>query len=178
VLHRPTTHFGHRLGNMFWELGVRGGAHLPKQNRFAAAAGLALVLLCCSCASRPLQGVLVPNAQSADGASRVPILVATTRERSSRDPGELFSGERAPDVSYASIVVSIPPDSTRKVGEVQWPATLPGDPQRNFVTVSVDYLGDQSFSSAFPRKRSKRDEAKFSSSSTASTIGLMRLFIG
>jgi esterase/lipase superfamily enzyme len=113
-----------------------------------AAAGLALVLLCCSCASRPLQGVLVPNAQSADGAARVPILVATTRERSTRDPGELFSGDRAPNVSYASIIVSIPPDSTRKVGEVQWPSALPGDPQRDFVTVSADYLGDQSFSSA------------------------------
>jgi esterase/lipase superfamily enzyme len=121
---------------------------LPKQNRFAAAAGLALVLLCCSCASRPLQGVLVPNAQSADGATRVPILVATTRERSVRDPGELFSTDRAPNASYASIVVSIPPDSTRKVGEVQWPLSLPGDPQRDFVTVSADYLGDQSFSSA------------------------------
>jgi len=121
---------------------------LLKRNRFAAATGLALALLCCSCASRPLQGVLVPNAQSADGAARVPILVATTRERSTRDPGELFGSDRALDVSYASIVVSIPPDSTRKVGEVQWPSALPGDPQRDFVTASADYLGDQSFNSA------------------------------
>jgi esterase/lipase superfamily enzyme len=131
-----------------WVICLFAGGQLPKQNRFAAAAGLALVLLCCSCASRPLQGVLVPNAQSADGATRVPILVATTRERSVRDPGELFSTDRAPNASYASIVVSIPPDSTRKVGEVQWPLSLPGDPQRDFVTVSADYLGDQSFSSA------------------------------
>jgi esterase/lipase superfamily enzyme len=121
---------------------------LPKRNCFAAAAGFALILLCCSCAGRPLQGVLVPNAQSADGATRVPILVATTRERSVRDPGELFSGDRAPDASYASITISIPPDSTRKVGEVQWPLSLPGDPQRDFVTVSAEYLDDQSFSSA------------------------------
>jgi len=121
---------------------------LPKRNCFTAAAGFALILLCCSCAGRPLQGVLVPNAQSADGATRVPILVATTRERSVRDPGELFSSERGPNVSYASIAISIPPDSTRKVGEVQWPLSLPGDPQRDFVTVSAEYLGDQSFSRA------------------------------
>jgi esterase/lipase superfamily enzyme len=78
----------------------------------------------------------------------VPILVATTRQRSSGDPGELFSRDRAPEISYASIVVSIPPDSERKVGEVQWPLALPGDPQRNFVTVSAEYLDDQSFSRA------------------------------
>jgi esterase/lipase superfamily enzyme len=78
----------------------------------------------------------------------VPILVATTRERSVRDPGELFSSERAPNLSYASIAISIPPDSTRKVGEVQWPLSLPGDPQRDFVTVSAEYLDDQSFDSA------------------------------
>src|SRR5262249_33952540 len=112
------------------------------------AAALALTLLCCACAGRPLQGVLVPNAQSAEGSARVPILVATTRQRSSGDPGELFSRDRAPEVSYASIVVSIPPDSARKVGEVQWPTALPGDPQRNFVTASAEYLDSQSFSRA------------------------------
>jgi esterase/lipase superfamily enzyme len=47
----------------------------------------------------------------------------------------MFNGERAADVSYAAITVSIPPDSSRKIGEVQWPTALPGDPRRNFVTV-------------------------------------------
>src|SRR6201987_6392953 len=115
------------------------GGQLLNRNWFTAAAGLALILLCCSCAGRPLQGVLVPNAQSADGATRVPILVATTRERSVRDPGELFGSEGAAKVSYASINISIPPDSTRKVGEVQWPLYLPGDPQRDFWTGSAEY---------------------------------------
>ena len=115
---------------------------------YSAAAGLALVLLCCSCAGRPLQGVLVPNAQSADGATRVPILVATTRNRLTADPGEMFGRDRASDVSYASIVVSIPPDGTRRVGEIQWPSALPGDPQRNFVTASAEDLDKQSFNKA------------------------------
>jgi esterase/lipase superfamily enzyme len=51
-------------------------------------------------------------------------------------------------VSYASIVVSIPPDSTRKIGAVQWPATLPGDPGRDFVTVSANYLDKSAFTAA------------------------------
>jgi esterase/lipase superfamily enzyme len=60
----------------------------------------------------------------------------------------MFDSDRALDVSYASIVVSIPPDSLRKVGQVQWPVTLPGDPNREFVTVSADYLDKRSFSAA------------------------------
>ena len=142
------THFGHRSGNMFWALGVRGGGQLTRRNYFSVVAGFALVLLCCSCAGRPLQGVLVPNAQSADGATRVPILVATTRNRLIADPGEMFGRDRAPDVSYAAIAVSIPPDSARKVGEVQWPLARPGDPGRDFVTVSAEDLDKQSFNKA------------------------------
>ncbi len=60
----------------------------------------------------------------------------------------MFSGDRAVDVSYASIGVSIPPDNGRKIGEVQWPLSPPGDPHRDFVTVSADYLDAQSFNNA------------------------------
>ena len=82
--------------------------------------GLALALLS-ACAGRPLQGVLVPVAQSAEGTSRVQVLAATTRQRSG-DAGDMFSGGRAEDMSYASVTVSIPPDSARKIGEIQWPS--------------------------------------------------------
>jgi len=109
---------------------------------------VALILLCCSCASRLLQGALTPNAQSANGTTKVPILVATTRNRATSDPGEMFDSSRGREVAYASIVVSIPPDSARKIGEIQWPSAPPGDPARNFVTVSADYLDNQSFSGA------------------------------
>src|SRR5215469_9046686 len=74
--------------------------------------------------------------------------------------GELFSSDRAPNVSYASIAISIPPDSTRKVGEVQWPLSLPGDPQRDFVTVSAEYLGNQSFSSALSAEAKQMRRSK------------------
>ena len=109
---------------------------------------LLLALVCCSCAGRPLQGVLVPSAQSAEGASRVPILIATTRQRSTSDAGEMFGRERASTTSYARIAVSIPPDDARKIGEVQWPTSPPGDPSRDFVTVSADYLDKPRFSMA------------------------------
>ena len=81
----------------------------------------------------------------AEGTDRVPILVATTRQRTTADAGEMFGSERAADVSYAAITVSIPPDAARKIGEVQWPTTLPGDPRTDFTTVSADYTDKQSF---------------------------------
>ena len=76
------------------------------------------------------------------------VLAATNRRRSTNNAGDMFSGERAEDVSYAAIAVSIPPDSARKVGQVQWPGSLPGNPQRDFVTVSADYLDKRAFSAA------------------------------
>ena len=109
---------------------------------------LILTLACCACSGRPLQGVLVPSAESATGASRIPILVATTRARSASDVGDMFNGDRGREVSYASITVSIPPDSARKVGQIQWPTSVPGDPGRDFVTVSADHINQQSFNTA------------------------------
>jgi esterase/lipase superfamily enzyme len=111
-------------------------------------AAVGLMLACGACSSRPSQGVLIPVAASAEGTSRVPVLAATTRHRSTTDPGEMFNGERADGVSYASIVVSIPPDSVRKIGAIQWPASLPGDPSRDFVTVSANYIDKQAFMAA------------------------------
>ena len=120
-----------------------------------------LALACCSCAGRPLQGVLVPAAESAEGASRVPILIATTRQRSDSDPGEMFGADRAQAMSYARIGVSIPPDNSRKIGEIQWPPSPPGDPHRDFVTVSAEYLDKQSFSIALAiaSKTTRRSKA-------------------
>ena len=107
-----------------------------------------VALACCSCASRPMQGVIVPTAETAEGASRVPILIATTRQRSTGDAGEMFSGDSASTVSYARVVVSIPPDEARKIGAIQWPASPPGDPRRDFVTVSAEHLDRAGFNTA------------------------------
>jgi esterase/lipase superfamily enzyme len=121
---------------------------LRMRNGYLAVSAIAVAVGCCACSGRPSQGVLVPVTETAEGTSRVPIFVATTRQRSTTDPGEMFSGERASDVSYAAITVSIPPDASRKIGEVQWPTTLPGDPRRDFVTVSADYTDRQAFAAS------------------------------
>jgi esterase/lipase superfamily enzyme len=115
--------------------------------RFVTVISISAALACSACGGRPSQGALIPVASgiSVEGTDRVPILVATTRQRTMADAGEMFGSERAADVSYAAITVSIPPDASRKIGEVQWPVTLPGDPRTNFVTISADYTDKQSF---------------------------------
>jgi esterase/lipase superfamily enzyme len=68
------------------------------------------------------------------------MLVATTRAAAAEPPGAMFNGERARGLAFADIVVSIPPDSQRKIGDIQWPSSPPGDPARDFVTIRADRL--------------------------------------
>jgi esterase/lipase superfamily enzyme len=130
------------------------------RGRLVLAAAVGASLFCAGCASRPTQGVLVPVAETIEGTARVPVLVATTRRRSTNDPGEMFDGERANTVSYAAITVSIPPDTVRKVGHVQWPSALPGDPKRDFVTVSAGYIDKKDFATAIESAAKKTGRNK------------------
>ncbi len=120
----------------------------PARRVVSAAAVGVLLMACGGCATRPSQGYLVPVADSVEGSSRVSVLAVTNRRPSTDNPGEMFNGERANAVSYAAITVSIPPDSARKIGQVQWPESVPGNPQREFVTASADYLDKQAFTAA------------------------------
>ena len=131
-----------------------------KISRFLIVIALAAPVLGSGCSDRPREGVLIPNPALAQGTSRVRVLAVTTRQRSS-DPGEMFNGDRSEEVSYASVVVSIPPEASRKIGEVQWPASPPGDPSRNFVTVSANFLDEKSFVAALAAeaKETKRGKA-------------------
>ena len=105
-----------------------------------------VILLCLAmlsaCAGRP-EGVLIPQPVTAGQTSKVDVLVATTR-RPSETPGELFSGERGQGLQVTEIAVSIPPDSKRKIGQVQWPAKLPANPSKEFATAAVTPLTPQS----------------------------------
>ena len=110
------------------------------QNRagfsFRLIAVVSVLAALSGCAGRP-EGVLVPTAgASAPGASKVDVLVATTR-KSTEQPGVLFSGERGKEPTVTEIAVSIPPDSAREVGQVQWPKKLPANPAKEFATLSV-----------------------------------------
>jgi esterase/lipase superfamily enzyme len=84
-------------------------------------------------------GVLKPVPVNAPGTSRVDMLVVTTRSPS-KDPGLIYTGGRDRNYSVDEISVSIPPDSARKVGEVQWPRRLPPNPEKDFTTVAVKRL--------------------------------------
>jgi len=100
------------------------------------AGALLVALVLAGCASPP-EGVLSPVAQTAPNAAEISILVATTRAPSD-NPGLLYSGERGDAIDFNELVVSIPPEAERKVGEVQWPKKLPADPSREFATLSAN----------------------------------------
>ncbi len=124
-----------RVRPLFGGEGRRGSVVVRSVFRRAAPVLLVVLSIVAGCAGRP-QGVLMPVGQTPADTSKVNLLVATTR-RPSGDPGTLFNGERDNLVSMADIVVSIPPDKNRKIGEVQWPKRLPPNPQTDFTTVSV-----------------------------------------
>jgi esterase/lipase superfamily enzyme len=108
----------------------------------ALARGFVLLLAIglAACAGRSNGDLVAISAADVPGASKVEILAATTRAPVAAPPGAMFGGERAHGLAFADIVVSIPPDSQRKVGEVQWPASPPGDPSRDFVTLRAEKL--------------------------------------
>ena len=120
---------------------------MKRPRRIFAFSAISIAFFLGACAGRPSHGVLIPMA-TVEGTSLVPVFAATTRQRSTTDSGEMFSGERAADVSYAAITVSIPPDASRRIGEVQWPASLPGDPRLNFTTVSAGYIDKSTFAAS------------------------------
>jgi len=109
-----------------------------KVQRARVAVIVAMAIVLGACASRP-NALLQPSGDLVPGASKVDMLVATTRAPSDT-PGVVFGGSRAPGVSLASLVISIPPSNQRRIGEVQWPRRLPADPAREFATLDVTQL--------------------------------------
>lgn len=105
---------------------------------------LALVVLAASVSVSGCAGVprttLEPVKERVAGTRLVDMLVATTRAPS-KVPGEVFDGRRGGEVSFDNVVVSVPPDSVRKPGEVIYPPQNPGDPARQFVAHKIEPLG-------------------------------------
>ncbi len=96
-----------------------------------------MLLVVAGCSGRPVGNLVVVSA-IAPGAETVDMLVATTRAPVAQPEGVMFGGERGVGLAFADIEVSLPPDAARKVGEVQWPSSPPGDPMRDFVTLRAD----------------------------------------
>ncbi|TFF25090.1 alpha/beta fold hydrolase [Jiella endophytica] len=97
-----------------------------------------VVLLVAGCAGVP-RTTLQPVEATAPGTHEVDMLVATTRTPSDV-PGEVFGDGRGSSLSVENIVVSVPPDSVRKPGEVIYPKENPGDPAREFVATKIEPL--------------------------------------
>jgi esterase/lipase superfamily enzyme len=110
---------------------------LPTSAARRGFAAVAISVFVAGCAG-DVKGVLTPVTSTVPGTSKVTMLVATTRA-ADPDAGVLFSGERGKP-AFAEMTISLPPESRRKVGEVQWPSRLPGNPETDFVTLKVDKL--------------------------------------
>ena len=99
--------------------------------------------------------MLDPLPAPAPDANHLDILVATTRA-ASPDRGVLFSGERG-EASFASFVISIPPDDRRQIGRVQWPRTLPPDPNTEFATLEINRLSGSPQIESWLRRRAGKN---------------------
>ena len=123
--------------------------------------GVLLVLIVATisaCSGRPSVGALEVSVAPAEGAKTHDIMVVTTRERDSQ-PDTFFNGERGSQVSYAEASVSVPP--THEPGQVEWPTSLPGNPNKDFVTRSAAYVPDKAtFSRDINRKLAKLPKGK------------------
>jgi esterase/lipase superfamily enzyme len=102
-----------------------------------------LTLQITGCASRPGSEVLIPIANVPASTSKVKILVATTRERGSKEDPDAFTAERAKELNFAALTISIP--TQHVTGEIEWPDTSPPDPRRHFITTKRDFLDANGF---------------------------------
>jgi len=115
---------------------------------------VALALALAACSGRP-DGVMAPTPLSAEGTSKVDMLVVTTRAATG-DPARPYDGERGRHAAIDAVVVSIPPEARRTVGEVQWPERLPADPAVSFAVVSDRPIPDRDGREWFRRTGKKR----------------------
>ena len=130
---------------------------LPAITAWLAGAAIALGLLA-ACASRPETGSLIQVDQPAAGATSHSMLVATTRQRDAR-PGTYFNGERAAKLDFASIDISVPP--SHQPGEIELPASAPGNPAKDFVVRSAAYLdGDSQFTASLNARLARQPAGK------------------
>jgi esterase/lipase superfamily enzyme len=119
---------------------------LSRGTGFAGLIALGLT----GCASSEGFLVPVPSDANAPGTTHVEMVVATTRARA-ESPAFLFGGGRAPEASFADMVVSIPPDANRKIGEVEWPQQPPGNPETDFVTLKSEIITKDQATATFSR---------------------------
>jgi len=114
----------------------RAAPSLAACRALALTIGVSLMLSACG---GGIQGAMTPVPQAIGIGSAVDILVATTREPSA-EGADLYTGERGERMSFVDVSVSVPPPQNRTVGEVKRPTTEQGDPETEFVVISLDHI--------------------------------------
>ena len=109
-----------------------------KHSNILRATCLLLLVVCATgCASDQHHIAFLEGVEAAvPGTSKVDMLVVSTRQRSSV-PGAIYTGERASNRSLHNLLVSIPPDQSRTIGQVQWPRGPKPDPRTEFVAIKA-----------------------------------------
>jgi esterase/lipase superfamily enzyme len=126
------------LGGQFWRWLCARLRGVAAQSQVGVICVIALSALATGCSNRPY-GTLVVG-PSAPDASRVDLLVATTRAPVAEPPGVMFGGSRGQGLDFADIVVSIPPPGARQPGDVTLPSSLPANPERDFTILRADRM--------------------------------------
>lgn len=126
--------------------------HLKGRVSVASVVALSMALTACGHRS----DIMSPVPVAATGTAKVDMLVATTRKRD-KNPALFYNGERDGGINLDNVVISIPPDKNRQVGQIQWPGTSKPDPTRNFVTEKAAPLSESEIMPWFKRtSRGKR----------------------
>lgn len=118
---------------------------------------LASMVMLAGCSRPPeLIGVQNPDipVEQVSGIANHQIFIVSTRQ-ATRAEGAFFSARRAPDLTLASVDVTIPP--THVTGQVTRPRRLPPDPSRDFTIINpLVYSADAAFSSALRKELATR----------------------
>ncbi|OJJ13394.1 hypothetical protein BKI51_05065 [Alphaproteobacteria bacterium AO1-B] len=106
------------------------------------------------CAARYSVDAFLTNETAQSAGTPHTILVASARAEAETF-GTLFEGDRSDRISYASVTLSVPPG--HKPGEIEWPRTFPGDPERHFTVRDTSRLsGNAAFKQAIEKELSRR----------------------
>jgi len=119
-------------------LRLRAAGAARRWSRAGIVFAMGAAALAAGCSSRPY-GTLVVGPSAAD-AGKVDVLVATTRAPVVEPPGVMFGGSRGRGLDFADIVVSIPPPSARRPGDVNLPSSTPANPERDFAILRADRM--------------------------------------
>lgn len=131
------------------------------QGRAAMRLLVAFLLLTLAACSRPPEIIGIDpivSGQSVPGIDRHRIMILSTRQLSDME-GAFFSGERSPELTLASVDVTIPPNHV--VGQLERPKKLPPNPRTEFTVVNpVVYRSDAAFIAEINRALALRPPAR------------------